>query len=128
MLRLFWRLIQITDYQKTLLSLPNSNPLKNRINIVITTQAYKYYELYKDCEIDVMFVDLADVLQILTTNYKNKKIFIIGGNQIYNQLLPYCSTIWLTKLKENYDCDLIFSLDNEEVIYEDDELEIMLLQ
>lgn len=66
------------------------------------------------------------------TNYKNKKIFIIGGNQIYNQLLPYCSTIWLTKLKENYNCDLIFSYDistyNKEVIYEDNELEIMLLQ
>ena len=72
MLRLFWRLIQITDYQKTLLSLPNSNPLKNRINIVITTQADKYYELYKDCEIDVMFVDLADDLQILTINSYNK--------------------------------------------------------
>ncbi len=58
---------------KTLLSLPKSNPLKNRINIVITTQTDKYYNLYRDCEIDVMFVDLVDVLQIITTNYKNKK-------------------------------------------------------
>jgi hypothetical protein len=61
---------------KTLLSLLKSKPLNNRINIVITNQSDKYYNLYRICEIDVMFVDFEDVLQILTTNYKNKKLFI----------------------------------------------------
>jgi dihydrofolate reductase len=65
---------------------------------------------------------------------KNKfnNFFIIGGNQIYNILLPYCSGIWLTKIKQNYDCDLIFNVDismyNKEIIYEDTELEIMYLK
>jgi len=33
---------------KTLLSLPNSKPLKNRINIVITNEKEKYSNLYQD--------------------------------------------------------------------------------
>ena len=64
-------------------------------------------------------------------NVKNK-FFVIGGNQIYNLLLPYCSTIWLTKMKQNYDCDLIFNYDistyTKNIIYEDTELEIMYLK
>jgi dihydrofolate reductase len=65
------------------------------------------------------------------------KIFIIGGEQIYSKYCNICSTIWLTKIKADYECDLIFSyysLNNSsidqfktEVYYEDDELQIMRL-
>ena len=52
--------------------------------------------------------------------------------QIYNIFLPYCSGIWLTKIKQNYDCDLIFNIDismyDKEILYEDTELEIMYLK
>ena len=30
------------------------------------------------------------------------KIFIIGGNQIYEKYIPLCHTVWLTQIKENY--------------------------
>ena len=39
------------------------------------------------------------------------KIFIIGGEQIYSKYCNICSTIWLTKIKADYECDLIFSKD-----------------
>lgn len=115
---------------KTLLSLPNSQPLKNRKNIVVTNDTEKYSNLYKDSKINVTFLNLEHTIQFLHNN-KDETIFIIGGNQIYNILLPYCSVIWLTKIKNTFDCDLIFnyniSIYNKEIIYEDDELEIMRL-
>lgn len=115
---------------KTLLSLPNSQPLVNRTNIIITNQKQKYSNMYNNIS-NIYFLDLQETVHFMTKNVNNK-IFIIGGNQIYNLLLPYCSTIWLTKMKQNYDCDLIFNYDTStytrEVIYEDTELQIMYLK
>lgn len=114
---------------KTLLSLPNGLPLKNRTNIIITEQKEKYSNMYKNIQ-DLFFLDLGQTIDFMKEN-KNNIFFIIGGNQIYDLLLPYCSIIWLTKMKQSYDCDLIFNYDisiyTKEVIYEDNELSIMCL-
>lgn len=114
----------------TLLSLPNAQPLPNRTNIVLTNNKEKYSTNYKQCT-NLFFLDFEETLNYINI-HKNKTIFVIGGNQIYNLLLPYCSTIWLTRMKQNYDCDLIFNYDistyTKEVIYEDTELEIMYLK
>ena len=115
---------------KTLLSLPKSEPLKDRINIVVTNEYNKYLNNYSKYD-NIWFVNHTHVLNILKHCYKDKTIFIIGGSQIYNLLLPYCSTIWLTRIKIDYDCDLCFNYNIEEltkrVNYDDDELQIMQL-
>lgn len=112
---------------KTLLSLPKSEPLNDRINIVVTNDHNKYLNNYAKYD-NLWFVNHKNVINILKHCYKDKTIFIIGGSQIYNLLLPYCSTIWLTRIKTNYDCDLFFNYDITEltnkVEYEDDELQI----
>ncbi len=115
---------------KTLLSLPNALPLKNRTNIVITNQKEKYSNMYKNIS-NIFFLNLEETINFMKLN-RNDSFYIIGGNQIYNLLLPYCSTIWLTKIRQNYNCDLIFNYDistyTKEIIYEDTELEIMCLK
>jgi dihydrofolate reductase len=115
---------------KTLLSLPKGEPLPNRINIVVTNNCNKYYKMYENFE-NIYFVNSEQVIDLIHNAYKNKIIFVIGGNQIYNLLLPYCSTVWLTKIKSNYKCDLIFNYElsilKKDVIYTDQELEIMRL-
>jgi dihydrofolate reductase len=88
----------------------------------------KIYEKYNN----LLFVDENEIVKFLfNNNYKNKKIFIIGGLQIYKLLLPYCSRIWLTKIKQNYDCDLIFDYDistfESTIEYDNEELEIIQL-
>lgn len=134
---------------KTLLSLRNALPLPNRLNIVLTRDPSYFTNDAKYNNLDnILFVDeneldsfLKDPNQsILISQEHNKylksdyKIFIIGGEQIYSKYCSKCSTIWLTKIKANYECDLIFSyhnvLSNSEqykynVYYEDDELQIM---
>jgi len=115
---------------KTLLSLPKSEPLPNRMNIVVTNNYNKYYKIYESFQ-NICFVNSEQVIDLIHNSYKNKIIFVIGGNQIYNLLLPYCSTVWLTKIKSNYKCDLIFNYDlsilKKDIIYTDQELEIMRL-
>jgi dihydrofolate reductase len=124
---------------KTLLSLPKGKPLVDRLNIVLTHNTKKYDNEKYD---NLLFVDETTLLDfihypnkyILLDNHKylknNYKIYIIGGQQIYNLLYKYCSTFWITKIKANYECDLIFSKEilnnfNTSVLeYENDELEI----
>uniref|UniRef100_A0A6C0BUH5 dihydrofolate reductase n=1 Tax=viral metagenome TaxID=1070528 RepID=A0A6C0BUH5_9ZZZZ len=111
---------------KTLLSLPNAAPLKNRINIVITSNKEMYLNKYRDAP-NIFFFDIEEIIVFMKKN-TNTKFYIIGGNKIYNLLLPYCSRIWLTKIKKDYKCDLMFnyniSVYTKEVIYDDSELEI----
>jgi dihydrofolate reductase len=113
----------------TLLSLPKKEPLKDRHNIVITSEADKYSKLYETFK-NIEFVNAKNVLTLLSS-FPNKTIFIIGGNQVYNLLLPYCSTIWLTKIKGDYDCDLLFTYDisayDNNTIYIDDNIHIIRL-
>jgi dihydrofolate reductase len=115
---------------KTLLSLPKGEPLPNRMNIVVTNNYEKYYKMYEPFK-NICFVNSEQVIDLINNCYKHKIIFIIGGNQIYNLLLPYCSTVWLTKIKSNYNCDLIFNYElsilKKDVIYTDEEIEIMRL-
>jgi dihydrofolate reductase len=112
---------------KTFLSLPNSRPLTNRENIVITNNIELYSELYKEYSNYLRFVSLDEAKDIIYSN-KNKQIFIIGGKQIYEIFLPICSNIWITKIKKDYDCDLLMNYNlttyNKILFYSDDELDI----
>jgi dihydrofolate reductase len=131
---------------KTLLSLKNTLPLPNRLNIVLTRHPNQFIDdpKYKDLD-NILFLDeqMFDIfindpnVLIKAEHYKylnkNAKIFIIGGEQIYSKYCNICSTIWLTKIKADYECDLIFSYYssikqfNSDIYYEDDELQIMRL-
>lgn len=120
---------------KTFLSLPNAMPLKNRKNIVITTKKEHYEELYKDHDTNLAFASLEEVIELFEEYNNNKlydtRIYVIGGNEIYNTLLPYCSIVWLSIINNDYECDLLFNYDlsnyNKSIIYEDTELSIIKL-
>ena len=67
--------------RKTLESFPGENPLKNRINIVITTD--KTYK--KENAIIVSSIEEA----IIEAKKHNKDVFVIGGASIYKQMLIF---------------------------------------
>ena len=71
-------------------------PLKNRINIVITSTPNKYKNGYKNN--DVIFCNLDDCEENLKKLQKNtnKKIFIIGGAEIYKYFFSKCETVYVT--------------------------------
>jgi dihydrofolate reductase len=123
----------------TLMSLPNAMPLPNRINIVITRTPEKYTCYPKYSQLDNLFFwDEAIVIEFLENKFlikaeqkQCKKIFVIGGKQIYNLLMRFCNNVLVTRIKTDYECDLHLScLDSIEsdmvsnIFYEDDELQI----
>ena len=80
--------------RKTWESLPKK-PLPNRINWVITSNPSKYIEQYQD--MDVCFFTLEVVKRLLKIqSRKSENYWIIGGESIYKELLPYCDRIELT--------------------------------
>jgi len=75
----------------TLLTFPGGEPLKNRINIVLTRD--KDYKK-EGCIICNSFEELFEELK----KYDNEDVFLIGGGKIYNQLYPYCNEAYITKV------------------------------
>jgi dihydrofolate reductase len=117
------RFKRMTEYhivimgRKTFESLPPINrPLKNRINIVLTSTPEKY-ENYKSE--NLLFSNAEKVFQLIHTAaasaapevLADKKVFIIGGSDIYKLFLNYCSTLHITHVylgKELY-ADTIYA-------------------
>ena len=86
--------------RKTYDSLP-SGPLDSRINIVITSKPENYKNTTRSSAI---FCNLDECDEILYKLQTNKRIFVIGGAQIYNHFFKRCKTIYVT-LVENDERD-----------------------
>lgn len=101
--------------------------LKNRINVVVTTRAGKMVEKY-GWDSDIHFVDESGISALIEES-PDSKFFIIGGKQIYNKFLKYCSKIWVSVINSNCDCDLFldydFSNHRKTVYFSDDEFTIL---
>lgn len=82
----------------TLISLPNSKPLKNRVNIIISR---KYY---LDIEGAIICHSIVDVFREIS-KYPPDDIFIIGGSKIYNQFEPYSLKAYVTKFNISRQAD-----------------------
>lgn len=94
--------------RKTLESFPNGQPLKNRVNIVLTSD--KSYQV-KDA---VVVHSIEEMLEELE-KYNSEDIYVIGGESIYRQMLPYCSLAHVTKIDHEYQADTYFpDLDADE--------------
>lgn len=84
--------------RKTLESFPGGEPLKNRINIVITRN--KDY----DAKGGIVCTDVKELKNSLKP-YTDKEVYICGGEQIYKQFLPYCHTALITKVYDDKACE-----------------------
>lgn len=49
--------------------------------------------------------DISDLLFSLVKQYPDRKIWIIGGANIYEQGLPFCESIFVTQFDSVHDCD-----------------------
>ncbi len=76
----------------TLLSLPNSAPLKNRTNIVLWPGGKRD---------DVVLVESLADLFLELEKYDTNDIIVMGGAMLYKTLLPYCDTAIITKVFAN---------------------------
>lgn len=87
--------------RKTLESFPNGQPLKNRTNIVLTSNPdYKVK--------DAVIVHSEEELLKTLEQYDSEEIYIIGGESIYRMMLPYCDTVFVTKIDRAFQADTFF--------------------
>lgn len=78
--------------ENTLLSFPNSKPLKNRTNIVLSQDPTHNYE-------GVINVHtFNEMLQLMKKYSQNEEVFVIGGASMYRQTLEYVDYVYLTKV------------------------------
>lgn len=87
--------------RKTLESFKGGQPLPNRVNIVLTRD--KNYQVKGGIVVNT----LENLIELLK-EYKGEDIYVIGGESIYNQLLPYCRTAHITKINHSYEADTFF--------------------
>ena len=87
--------------RKTLESFPNQKPLPNRTNIVLTQN--------KSYKVDgaIIVYSIEELLEELK-KYDTNDLYIIGGETIYRQMLPYADVCHMTKIDMSYEADAYF--------------------
>ena len=87
--------------RKTLETFPGGQPLKNRVNIVITRD--KNYEMKGAVIVHSVEEALEEVKK-----YNSEDVYVIGGDSIYKQMLQYCDLAHVTKINHAYEADSFF--------------------
>ncbi len=85
----------------TFLTFPGQKALPNRVNIVLTTDTEWSAENVIVCHsLDELFEQLE--------RYDTNTVYVIGGSKVYEQLLPYCDTAYVTKVETEKEADRFF--------------------
>ena len=87
--------------RKTMDTFPGGLPLAGRTNIVLTRNPE--YQV-----MDAIVVHSVEELLAELKNYDTKDVYVIGGDSVYSQLLPYCDTAHVTKIDRSYEADTYF--------------------
>lgn len=87
--------------RNTLESFPGGQPLKNRTNIVISGR--KDYKVNNAIVVNSVEEALKEV-----SKFKSEDVYVIGGESIYCQMLPYCKVAHVTKIDYAYQADTYF--------------------
>ena len=91
------RAVLVMGYN-TLMSFPGGRPLPGRMNIVLNdTEGVRADGTVICGSIEQLFGFLRDM--------NSDDVFVIGGGSVYRQLLPYCDTAYITKMRFCGDAD-----------------------
>lgn len=87
----------------TLLSLPGSQPLAGRKNIVLS----------RDKSLSIKGATVLNSVDacidyLRKNNIKDSDVFVIGGESVYNDFLPYCDIAHITYIDYEYEADRRF--------------------
>ena len=83
----------------TLLSFPGGKPLPNRTNIVLFPGGSR-----EDCAV----AQSLEELRRLLSAYPPEDVYVIGGAMFYRTMLPYCATVYVTKVDADGEAEVFF--------------------
>ena len=87
--------------RKTMDTFPGGQPLAGRTNIVLS--ANPDYRVK-----GAVVVHSVEELLSELKKYADEDIYVIGGESVYRQLLPFCDTAHVTKIDRAYEADAYF--------------------
>ena len=97
--------------RKTLQTFPQGQPLKNRTNIILSgDRSYQAGDAIVAHSIEELLEELK--------KYDTEDVYIIGGESVYRQMLPYCDTAHVTKIDREYEADTYFPNLDEDPAWE----------
>lgn len=106
--------------RKTFESLPNQQPLPNRINIIITNNVD--YSIENNYDNVYIVSSIEDAINLCEAFYSDKECFVIGGSSIYEQFInkELVDTLYLTQVNDDSEGDTYFPnvLDNWYLFYQ----------
>lgn len=97
--------------RKTLETFPQGLPLKNRTNIILSSNLSYTVK-------DAVVVHSMEELLAELKKYDEEDIYIIGGESVYRQMLPYCKVAHVTKIDHAYEADAHFPNLDEDPAWE----------
>lgn len=94
--------------RKTFMTFPGPKALPDRVNIVLTTdESWNAPDVITCHSVDELFMQLE--------RYDSNTVYVIGGSAVYELLLPYCDTAYVTKVDSAKPADKFFpDLDSSE--------------
>lgn len=103
--------------RKTYESLPNGEPLKDRINVIISANE----EFSVDSKFENVFIvkTIEDAVELCETLFDDKELFVIGGESIYRQFMErgLVDEMRLTIVNDETEGDVFFPEYNEDDWY-----------
>ncbi|MEA4896022.1 MAG: dihydrofolate reductase [Oscillospiraceae bacterium] len=87
--------------RNTLESFPNGAPLKNRRNIIISTNESYTVEGAEVVHSPVQALELLSEL-------KEDDVYVVGGSEVYRAMLPFCEKAFVTKVIRRAEADRFF--------------------
>ena len=87
--------------RKTLQTMPQGLPLAGRTNIILSRN--------KELQVKNATVvhSVEDLLEELKS-YPDEDIYVVGGESVYEQLLPFCDVVHVTKMDHAYAANKYF--------------------
>ncbi len=87
--------------RKTLETFPQKQPLKDRTNIIMSTNPNYHVK-------GAVVVHSKEELLEELKQYPDEDVYIIGGESVYRMMLPYCDVAHVTKIDHSYEADAYF--------------------
>ena len=87
--------------RKTLETFPMAHPLDRRVNIILSRNPG--YQV-KDA---IVVRNVEEALKA-ASEYASEDVYVIGGESIYRQMLPYCDVCHVTKIDRVFEADVYF--------------------
>lgn len=88
--------------RKALQTMPQGLPMQGRTNVILSGNRSLQVK-------GAMVVHSLEELLKELENYSSEDIYVIGGESVYTQLLPYCENAYVTKMDHAYAANKYFT-------------------